>query len=177
MNSGVCDDSWRVWIWRTVDKLASRGRQVQALFNSHDFKLFFFYSSSSKHWNHRWLKISVYLLDLHHHNDNHGVQFTIISLMILTSNIISPMILNSNIIILFTVSCSAMGTLATSRCSYSFSSLSSAPSPWSAGSDCGLFLIAKTWPGHKHCDHVKQACNVIDNILQMQIYKTIIHKV
>ena len=40
-----------------------------------------------------------------------------------------------------------------------------------------VFFIAKTWPGHKHCDHVKQACNVIDNILQMQIYKTIIHKV
>ena len=42
MNSGVCDDSWRVWIWRTVDKLASRGRQVEALFNYYKFKLFVF---------------------------------------------------------------------------------------------------------------------------------------
>ena len=40
-----------------------------------------------------------------------------------------------------------------------------------------FFSIAKAWLGHKHCDHVKQACNVIDNILQMQICKTIIHKV
>ena len=63
--------------------------------------------------------------------------------------IISPMILNSNIIILFTVPCSATGTLATSRCSYSFSSLSSGPSPWSARSDFVLFLIAKAW-GHKN---------------------------
>ena len=47
MNSGVCDDSWRVWIWRAVDKLASRGRQVQALLNLYDFSLFFLHSSSS----------------------------------------------------------------------------------------------------------------------------------
>ena len=68
----------------------------------------------------------------------------IISPMKLISNIISPMILISNIIILFSVPCSAMGTLATLRCSYSFSSLSSAPSPWSARSDFVFLIIAKT---------------------------------
>ena len=72
------------------------------------------------------------------------IVFTIISLSIVISNIISLMILISNIIILFTVPCSAMGTLATLRCSYSFSSLSSAPSPWSARSDFVFLIIAKT---------------------------------
>ena len=72
------------------------------------------------------------------------IVFTIISLSIVISNIISLMILISNIIILFTVPCSVTGTLATLRCSYSFSSLSSAPSPWSARSDFVFLIIAKT---------------------------------
>ena len=29
LKPGVCDDSWRIWVWRSLDKLASRGRQVQ----------------------------------------------------------------------------------------------------------------------------------------------------
>ena len=69
---------------------------------------------------------------------------SITTMIIIVFTIISPIILISNIIILFTVPCSAMGTLATLRCSYSFSSLSSAPSPWSARSDLVFLLIAKT---------------------------------
>ena len=69
---------------------------------------------------------------------------SITTMIIIVFTIISPIILISNIIILFTVPCSVTGTLATLRCSYSFSSLSSAPSPWSARSDFVFLIIAKT---------------------------------